>query len=314
MTGQCRYPPVSLPEVDIERIPIPSGGSRDFVCRKGVYVAADAISSGLVPDWRDNVTAIEALGYRKDDVFICAYPKAGTHWLWEITTMLLNGRTEYSPVSKVTSMIEFSSPDDLTSLKSPRVFNTHLPYHLLPTEARRNGGRIIFIQRNPKDVAVSYFNMLSKKRQAFAGDFNDWIQLFLFHPGYPKNWFEYTLEWEQVMRTERRLNLHMIYYENLKKSPIEEIGRLSRFLGSSTDGQFISEVVNRCSFGNLKRVNGETKDLSNFNGEKSMFDSIFRKGEIGDWRNWFTVAHNEIFDNVLFDKMKNSSFRYQYTV
>ncbi|XP_033752130.1 sulfotransferase family cytosolic 1B member 1-like [Pecten maximus] len=283
-------------------------------------MAADNISNGLVPDWRYHVDVIEGMNYRDDDVFMCAFPKAGTHWIWEITTMLLDGRPEYSPVSKVTSMLEFSTTDELDRLTSPRLFNTHLPYKLLPSDAVRKGAKIIFLQRNPKDIAVSYYSMLKQKKNAFPGNFNDWNQLFLFHPGnsyltvYPKNWFEYTLEWEQVMRSEQRLNLHMIYYENLKQNPVEEITRLSRFLGSSTETMYISEVANKCSFRNMKKANIETKDLSRLQGEKTMFDSMFRKGEVGDWKNWFTVAQNELFDKVHSDKMRECSFLYQYTV
>ncbi|OWF41770.1 sulfotransferase family cytosolic 1B member 1-like [Mizuhopecten yessoensis] len=312
MTDTSRYPPVEIPDTDIISLPIPSGGYRQFVCRRGVYLLADNIRHGLVPDWRDNSAAVSDMSCRDDDVFVCAFPKAGTHWIWEIATMLLHGRSEYTPVSKVTSMLEFNTPSELDRLTSPRVLNSHLPYKLLPSEAVRKGAKIIFVQRNPKDIAVSFFNMVSQKKISFAGNFNDWIQLFLLQPGYPKNWFDYTLEWEQVMKEERRLNLHMIYYENLKRNPIEEIARLSRFLGSSTDRTFIGEVANKCSFRNLRKANSDVKDLSVLQGEKTMFDSVFRKGEIGDWKSWFTVAQNELFDKVYRERMKNCSFVYQY--
>ena len=38
----------------------------------------------------------------------------------------------------------------------------------------------------------------------------------------------------------------------------------------------------------------------------------FISGEVGDWKNWFTVAQNELFDRVMTDKMEDISHRFQY--
>ena len=37
-------------------------------------------------------------------------------------------------------------------------------------------------------------------------------------------------------------------------------------------------------------------------------------GEVGDWKNWFTVAQNEEFDRIMAEKMKNISHRFQYVL
>ena len=37
-------------------------------------------------------------------------------------------------------------------------------------------------------------------------------------------------------------------------------------------------------------------------------------GEVGDWKNWFTVAQNEEFDRIMAEKMKNISHKFQYVL
>jgi hypothetical protein len=49
-------------------------------------------------------------------------------------------------------------------MSSPRVLTTHLPYRCLPKEHRENGGKVIHIIRNPKDVAVSAFYHYTKDK------------------------------------------------------------------------------------------------------------------------------------------------------
>ena len=93
---------------------------------------------------------------------------SGTHWIWEVVCMLIKGSTEYMKEVKEFLFLE-AIPDlgAIESLRSPRPLNTHLPYRWMPKQHIENGGKIIHVIRNPKDVAVSmYYHYLS------SGQFN----------------------------------------------------------------------------------------------------------------------------------------------
>lgn len=88
---------------------------------------------------------------------------AGTHWLWEILFMLINGKAEYTKEVKETAFLEHvDSFDQLDGKASPRVLNTHVPYRWLPQQHLQNGGKIVHVTRNPKDVLVSMFHFMRK--------------------------------------------------------------------------------------------------------------------------------------------------------
>ena len=106
----------------------------------------------------------------------------GTHWIWEIINMLLQGKTDYRRETKESLMLEMI-PDlrYAEQEKSPRILNTHLPYRWLPNKHIENGWKIVHMMRNPKDVLVSMFHHLKStgtldKDMKWAEFFNEAIK------------------------------------------------------------------------------------------------------------------------------------------
>lgn len=66
----------------------------------------------------------------------------------------------------------------INEMKSPRIIKTHLPLSFLPDNIE-NECKVVYIVRNPKDVAVSYFHFAHLNTQAeFAGNFTSFAELF----------------------------------------------------------------------------------------------------------------------------------------
>ena len=74
----------------------------------------------------------------------------------------------------------FHTLDNFTELPSPRFFQTHLPFNLLPRQIRtgQKKPKIIYLIRNVKDVCVSYYNIYTIIG-GFLGTFEELCCLFL---------------------------------------------------------------------------------------------------------------------------------------
>lgn len=80
-------------------------------------------------------------------------------------------------------MIEARTDDILNAQVSPRVFITHLPPFILSKCKKLFDGnhKIIYIARNPKDVAVSYYTQTHNFRHLYGydGQWSGYFELFL---------------------------------------------------------------------------------------------------------------------------------------
>ncbi|XP_052218442.1 sulfotransferase 1A1-like isoform X2 [Dreissena polymorpha] len=254
-----------------------------------------------IPNWQ----------VKPDDVFICAYPKAGTHWLWEVSSMLINQSADRVKLIKETAMLEALTEEQFRNIPSPRVLNTHIPLRLMPKDTLSNKTKIVFVQRNPKDICVSFFNHHSKiVEYEFNGKFENYVNRFLKGLVDFGSWFEYTLDWEKIIRDNPGHPFHIMSYEDMKSDPISEIGRLSVFLGLKSSTELIAEIADKCDFSAMKK---EKDPLENTKGWKDAKPGMYRKGQVGDWKNWFTVAQSEYFDTVFNQRMKDSSFTYRFS-
>lgn len=70
--------------------------------------------------------------------------------------------------------------NELAKQTTRRFIKTHFPITLLPQNATKVGAKIIYVARNPKDVAVSFYH-LHKMHPflRFDGDFELFIEYFM---------------------------------------------------------------------------------------------------------------------------------------
>lgn len=243
-----------------------------------------------------------ALAYRPvpDDVFVATYPKNGTTWMVHIVNMLLRGvdvsKERGKSLDEYYTFLEFEGGQATQAQESPRIVKTHLPFELTPY---RDDVKYIFVARNPKDCAVSFFHHTVGFPQYYRyanGKFDDFCQLFIdgkceygdyFHnvPG----WYKQSLEKE---------NICMFLYEDMKSDLESELRRLAAFLGAeytqrltADDDKLLKEMVESASIGSMKANNKQF-----MKSERPAHLPFVRKGVVGDWRSLMTSEQSAEID------------------
>ncbi|XP_050402157.1 sulfotransferase 1C2 [Patella vulgata] len=276
----------------------------------GKTIAFIELNGRLLPQFDiDCLENVPSLPLRDDDVLVCAFPKCGTHWLFEISRMLKQNTTNVPVQPKDDFMIEFIPQKTLASLPSPRILNSHYRFQYLPSDLKKKKTKIIYIRRNPKDAAVSFYNHSKKlsKYYEYDGEFKDYLKLFVDGKVDYGSWFEYVKEWEQIISTSD-LPILELTYEGMKEDPVGGIRKISEFLGTTPTEELIRDIHDKCSFSSMSQRKGH------FTGMVEGQSIMYRKGEVGDWKNWFTVALNEWFDQIYAQKMSDSKLQFKYSL
>ncbi|KAK7087483.1 sulfotransferase 6B1-like [Littorina saxatilis] len=269
----------------------------------------------------DHVRSIRNMPMREDDIVIAAFPKCGTHWMWEVTQMLAKGKAEHDSRPKQMVMVEFTPVEDFEPVPSPRVINTHLFPRQLSRELVTKRSRVVHVIRNPKDVAVSmYFHLLQMK--GFQDDgVLDLARGFLhggISPGSFLDYFAYMKEMTQWQREHPEVPVINIYYEDAKKDLVKCVRQLAEFLKVDASDQLCEDIADQCSFKKLKQAD-ETVKVKDKAPDNPIFKDgslkkMFRKGEVGDWKNYFTAELSEEFDRVVPENLKGCDLKIQYTI
>ncbi|XP_048373593.1 sulfotransferase 1C2-like [Sphaerodactylus townsendi] len=278
---------------------------------KLVEVEGVTLVSGTAENW----SRLWAFAARPDDLLICTYPKAGTTWIQEIVDMVQHGgdpqKCARAPMQKRMPFIDLFLPKPMTSgledaegMPSPRTMKTHLPAQLLPPSFWEQNCKIIYVARNAKDSAVSYFHF-HRMNQGMPepGNWDQFLEAFLVGKVACGSWFDHVRGWWEAKKWHPILYL---FYEDMKEDPAREIQKVAQFLGIELTAPVLKRIVQHTTFESMK-----DNPMANYSTLPTFFldqgvSPFMRKGVVGDWKVHFTVAQSERLDEICAQKLESS--------
>lgn len=246
---------------------------------------------------------------RGDDVWLISYPRSGTAWTYAILCAVLQGGDIGALKSaqrdnKILKFLplEIGSAGSVTerihawkALPSPRVIPTHLPYRLFPKIALEQSRKRVYVVRNPKDVAVSFYHFHRSHNLLgfYGGTWDDFFECFISGQVIYGSWFDHASGWLPHVREDAGGAL-LLHYEDMRQDLPTQIRRIGAFLDWPLSPGAVAAIAAHCSFESMS-----ANPFTNRQGDPVMDFSIarfLRKGVVGDWQNYFTQAQSERFD------------------
>ncbi|XP_015276933.1 PREDICTED: sulfotransferase 1C1-like [Gekko japonicus] len=265
----------------------------------------------------DKIWAFQA---KPDDLLIATYAKAGTTWIQEIVDMIQqDGDTKkckraavYERIPFIEWVVHESLPSGLEQaekIPSPRTLKTHLPVQLVPPSFWEQNCKIIYVARNAKDSAVSYYHFHRMNQiMPEPGTWEEFLEKYKAGKVLWGSWYDHVKGWWKAKDNHRILYL---FYEDIKENPRREIQKVMKFLEKDLEKEVLDKIIQNTQFENMKdnpMANYTTKPPELMNHKISPF---MRKGAVGDWKNHFTVAQNERFDEDYEQKMEGISLTFR---
>lgn len=246
---------------------------------------------------------------RPTDICFVSYPKSGTTWLSYIIVLLTGHAGESLESSFFWAESSWTHPISEAGLENapaPRLFKSHMPYDMalggVPTE---NPCKYIYIARNPKDVCSSYYHFESGKSWSnfYSGGWDHWLQMFIDGKVHRDDWFAHNLSWWEHRDAK---NILFLTYEDLKRNTRAGLEKIAQFLEITISAERLDEIEHKVGFSQMKNT-----EFSSLKSVKE-FGKFFRKGQLGSWKEHFTVAQNERFDALYAERMGTSGLDFVF--
>ncbi|XVE81689.1 hypothetical protein DITRI_Ditri15bG0085600 [Diplodiscus trichospermus] len=267
------------------------------------------------------------------DILLCSSMKTGTVWLKALSFSIatrnqFNNSTTPLKTTFTHHCIPFLDYGEHSASQGPSfpLMATHMPYTCLPKSAIDSGCKIIYICRDPKDTFVSLLHFLKRLFENNIPDHlkEDYISIIPMEEAFDlfcKGISVYGPYWEHVLgywnaSLEHPDKILFLKYEDMMKETESYTKKLADYLGcpfslEEERGGKIQEIIELCSFDNLSNLEVNKTGIHHIKSDSLQNSAYFRKGKVGDWRNYLTREMGERIDSIMEQKLSGSGLTFR---
>ncbi|HEV2178543.1 MAG TPA: sulfotransferase domain-containing protein [Terriglobia bacterium] len=217
-----------------------------------------------------------------DDRYLVSYPKSGNTWVRFLVANLVHSEfpTTFQNVDLRIPEVYNYSDRELRAFPRPRVLKTHEPFDF-------RYPKVIYIVRDPRDVALSKYHWIRKWRGIPDGypveDFvGRWIVAEFDQYLKAGSWADNVLSW-LAMRASS-VDFLLVRYEDLLGATRDQLRRMARFLGIEPSEEILTRAIDLSSADRMRTL--EKKESREWRDTRPTRQDIpfVRKAAAGDWK------------------------------
>jgi len=185
-----------------------------------------------------------------DDVFLTSYPRSGNTWTRFLVGNLVyqNEPVTFLTVERLVPDMYKSSDRVLRNLPRPRILKSHECF-----DPRYK--KVIYIVRDPRDVAVSNYHWELKLRSVRDGfPIEDFVPRWMEPQFWPRigSWGDHVTSWLSTRQGNEGFLL--LRYEDLKQDPQRALAQAAEFLGIEPSMERLNRAVELSSAENMRKL------------------------------------------------------------
>ena len=264
--------------------------------------------------------------FRRGDIVIASYPKAGTTWTQQIVGQLLTAGADF-PINRVSPWMDSRlNPRRrlaaVAAQKHRRILKSHLPLdalvfspHAKYIYVARDGRDVVWsLHHNHVNAADAHFRMLNDVPGRFGPpmdradpDIRGYFRRWLSKDGFPFwPFWEHVRGWWQARDLP---NVMLLHYGDLKRDLEGEMRRIADFLDLEVRSDKWPQMIEHCTFEYMKEHASTVAPLGS-ELMKGGVTAFIHKGEMGRWREILTPGDIADYEQTAIDQLGEECARW----
>ena len=219
-----------------------------------------------------------------DDTFLVSYPKSGNTWVRFLLANLIhpNETVGFANINRLMPAPGISSRRFLRNLPRPRILKSHETFDV-------RFRKVIYLVRDPRDVAVSEYHFDLKKRYIDPDlSLEQFVKRFIAgETSSYGSWWEHTASW--IGARQGNPAFLLVRYEDLLADSVGETAKIAEFLGIQAGPERLQAAVERSSVDRMRKLEKQQGD--DWTGTRNTRKEIpfVRAAKSGGWKE--TLPH-----------------------